>query len=154
MPNQTKKPPEILYLQWGEDEPEERTWSADKINDTDVEYMSKDAADKLMEKLENIILHPSDGVHLIAVERKRQIQDYGAYHDKKHTEEQLVMAAIFYAYPEKYGQILSMWPWEAEFNKKDKHPRIRQLTIAGAWIAAEIDRLTALEAKENVATSD
>ncbi len=33
------------------------------------------------------------------------------------------------------------WPWDAEWDKRDKHDRIRRLAIAGALIAAEIDRL-------------
>ena len=40
------------------------------------------------------------------------------------------------------------WPWDKSYNKRHKHNRIRQLEIAGALIAAEIDRL--LRLKENV----
>jgi len=33
------------------------------------------------------------------------------------------------------------WPWSEEWDKREKHDEIRSLTIAGALIAAEIDRL-------------
>jgi hypothetical protein len=35
------------------------------------------------------------------------------------------------------------WPWDDECDKRWKHGRLRQLVIAGALIAAEIDRLQA-----------
>jgi hypothetical protein len=33
------------------------------------------------------------------------------------------------------------WPWSRNWDKRDKHSRTRRLEIAGALIAAEIDRL-------------
>jgi hypothetical protein len=33
------------------------------------------------------------------------------------------------------------WPWDAEYDKRKKHDKMRSLVIAGALIAAEIDRL-------------
>lgn len=33
------------------------------------------------------------------------------------------------------------WPWSEEWDKRKKHDRLRSLVIAGALIAAEIDRL-------------
>lgn len=36
------------------------------------------------------------------------------------------------------------WPWSKEWDKRKKHDKMRSLVIAGALIAAEIDRLTTL----------
>lgn len=33
------------------------------------------------------------------------------------------------------------WPWDSRYDKRAKHSRIRRLEIAGALIAAELDRL-------------
>lgn len=83
------------------------------------------------------------GSTLIAQERLRQIEveGYLSDNDARWTNEELAMAATFYAMPEKYGEMLAFWPWDVEYNKKSQHGRIRQLVIAGALIAAEIDRL-------------
>lgn len=83
------------------------------------------------------------GTLLIAFERERQIEQEGwtAEHDDQWTSEELAYAAAFYALPEKYGELLSFWPFALEWNKKSQHNRLRQLQIAGALIAAEIDRL-------------
>lgn len=82
------------------------------------------------------------GTDLIRQERTRQVDVLGwtEEHDKQHTNEQLADAAAFYAIPERYGEFLLFWPWDEPPNKSNKS-RIRQLTIAGALIAAEIDRL-------------
>ena len=87
------------------------------------------------------------GIDLIAAERQRQIEKegYTLEHDDYRTDEQLAEAAVFYAIPEKFGELLAFWPWFDRYNKKRKHNRLRQLAIAGALIAAEIDRLTRIE---------
>lgn len=36
------------------------------------------------------------------------------------------------------------WPWDSKWDKREKHNTLRSLVIAGALIAAEIDRITAL----------
>jgi hypothetical protein len=107
---------------------------------------------------------PGEGVRLISEERIRQVEKEGwtKEHDETHSERSLVEAAICYAMPfEKmegwvdtrngsdrespwrkvYGLINPSWPWDEEWDKRKKHGRIKQLTIAGALIAAEIDRL-------------
>jgi hypothetical protein len=53
----------------------------------------------------------------------------------------LASAAAFYALPEKYGELVGFWPTNWHHHKKRKHDRVKQLAIAGALIAAEIDRL-------------
>lgn len=82
----------------------------------------------------------------IAMERERQIVEEGwtAKHDGQWANDELVRAAVYYALPRRYD-VLIAWPWAEEWNKKGQHSRIRQLEIAGALIAAEIDRLQRLE---------
>jgi hypothetical protein len=104
------------------------------------------------------------GIELIAEERQRQIEVEGwtPEHDDRHTKGELAMAAA--AYASRPNIIVSvgkhdgvfitikrgcLWP----FGGKDFKPsyyddRIRELVKAGALIVAEIDRLQALEQKE------
>jgi len=110
-----------------------------------------------------------NGVELIAEERQRQIEQEGwsAEHDEQHLEGQLALVASLYATPiplfarvekEDGGvEIYDPWPWHDEvevtrygdglttevpaWDKRQKHSKLRKLVIAGALIAAEIDRL-------------
>lgn len=103
-----------------------------------------------------------DGVGLIAEERTRQIikKGYTAEHDDEHDAGELILAAISYAAEDetlklRHNRIVledkregcviysDPWPWGAERDKRKKYRRrrIHQLAIAGALIAAEIDRL-------------
>lgn len=84
----------------------------------------------------------SSGVEAIAVERFRQKEEgRSPEHDAQHDSGELAEAAIFYIdpYMEEKADIDKPWPMEPQ-----KHPYVRRLTIAGALIAAEIDRLLAL----------
>jgi len=104
------------------------------------------------------------GVDRIAKERKRQISVEGwtSEHDDTHDREELAWAAICFAAPDevkkrkdtRYSPIggeqrvmtswVDPWPWGSE-NKQKRHVRVRQLEIAGALIAAEMDRLERLK---------
>jgi hypothetical protein len=107
------------------------------------------------------------GIERIAAERQRQINKEGwtPEHDDQHDSGELAMAAVCYAAPKQVRMKaevpvncgcreamcphsnmsktawLDPWPWDSEWDKRKKHDRIRQLEIAGALIAAEIDRL-------------
>jgi len=106
------------------------------------------------------------GSELIAIERARQIEKekWSAKHDDKHTDQSLALAAALYASPIPLFEIhvsgscvqwLDPWPWEYgiepprggpeiktnAWDKRKDHPKIKRLIIAGALIAAEIDRL-------------
>lgn len=95
-------------------------------------------------------LQPS-GIELIATERREQIEKHG-YSIESDTEfysnYQLIQAALFcidLVIPEGYGlKLYKGWPqgWSEESLKKiiDKDS-VGKLKVAGAFIAAEIDRL-------------
>ena len=108
-----------------------------------VEHVMQECAEELKRQRDALI--SSTGALAITRERLRQIEVKGwtAEHDSRWTHEQLAEAATFYAAPEKYGEMLAFWPWAPEWNKKRQHDRLRQLAIAGALIAAELDWLPA-----------
>lgn len=105
-----------------------------------------------------------NGVEQIAAERQRQIdvEGWSAEHDNKHLDGSMAMAAACYAAPGPiylYGEYRKLlgyethtmvgfhdpWPWAAKWDKRDKHDKLQRLVIAGALIAAEIDRLERAE---------
>ena len=84
------------------------------------------------------------GVELIAAERIRQIEKEGfdGVHDDEHKNNELVLAAMCYAEPNRGGDgVPPAFPWDACWWKPSPNDRIKELTKAGALIAAEIDRL-------------
>lgn len=100
-----------------------------------------------------------DGVSIIAAERQRQVEveGYRFAHDDQHDEGELAIAAACYAASSANSQLfidstgdgqvresggmVDPWPFEKELDKRLKHNRIKKLAIAGALIAAELDRL-------------
>lgn len=80
----------------------------------------------------------------IAAERRRQIEAEGwtPEHDDSHVMGELAMAAACYAAPTMFARadgLPELWPWSREWWKpKDRR---RNLVIAAALIAAEIERL-------------
>src|SRR5271155_3824066 len=110
-----------------------------------------------------------NGIERISAERERQVAKEGwtANHDAEHRDGEMAIAAACYAAPysikadicrtvpcscreaicEHLGGVIEKrgwqdpWPWDDKWDKRGKHERIRQLEIAGALIAAEIDRL-------------
>jgi hypothetical protein len=92
----------------------------------------------------------SKGIEMIAAERKRQTEQEGwtPEHDAQHDQGELTIAAACYAlnkmptYADHWqAETSEWWPWHPDWDKREKHDRIRSLAIAGALIAAEIDRL-------------
>ena len=85
------------------------------------------------------------GIELIAEERKRQVEVEGFTdeHDKQYDSLELVFAAITYAIPDDLDSIdpRHYWPWDPSWYKRTPNDRVRELSKAGALIAAEIDRL-------------
>ncbi len=95
------------------------------------------------------------GIERIAAERRRQIDQkgYDASHDEVHRDSQLLRAGITHArhalQPEAVRSFIRPhgWPWAEGEWTFDLDP-VRELEIAGALIAAEIDRLIALQNKD------
>lgn len=88
------------------------------------------------------------GVELIAIERKRQVEELGFdyTHDALYANEQLVQAGATYALRPglvpinyEYDGKPILWPWSKDFWKPTPEDRIKELTKAGALIAAQID---------------
>ena len=105
----------------------------------------------------------SEGIRLIAAERQRQVESEGwsTDHDvRAHCPGDLSDAAACYAafrdgersdlyraVQHPFDCVLgvdygAVWPghWHPSWDKRGKHNRLRRLVIAGALIAAEIDR--------------
>lgn len=95
-----------------------------------------------------------NGIESIAAERRRQTEAEGwtPEHDDAHTDETLALVAALYATPFRlFSQESSKdfflfedpWPseWDDRWDKRDQLDRRSKLVIAGALIAAEIDRL-------------
>lgn len=90
------------------------------------------------------------GIAMIERERNRQIEQEGwsAKHDDSHKNAELLWAAICYAREIAYRAVAEQfyqpvpeeWPWDGYWWKPSTDT-IRQLSKAGALIAAEIDRL-------------
>lgn len=101
------------------------------------------------------VTEPLNGVEFIRAERERQIykEVFTPQHDSMHNLEELATAAACYAVHgnehkiavlQNHGTIepayRDAWPWGKRFDKREKHERLKRLAIAGALIAAEIDR--------------
>lgn len=89
------------------------------------------------------------GAELITEERQRQIQEKGftAEHDMAHTSGDLARAAISYtAYAlgdvHHSSGVPHSWPWSMG-DWRPEGSQLSNLVKAGAFLAAEIDRLQA-----------
>lgn len=82
------------------------------------------------------------GVDLIAIERKRQIEElgYDYTNDALYADNQLADAAICYAVdPDHRDTEPFPWPWDEKYWKPTPEDRVKELSKAGALIAAQID---------------
>jgi hypothetical protein len=96
----------------------------------------------------------ASGAGLIAAERRRQVEaeDWDAAHDDEHTDGALAVEAARLAVDGTDAELVDdtydAWGLLAKHGIHGTKPnRIRALTIAGALIAAEIDRLARLAAR-------
>lgn len=103
-------------------------------------------------------------------ERHAEVEGWTPEHDDEHDDGQMAMAAACYADPrnlvvwqEAESAFLSgndggrgdrkllpegyysAWPWDDEWDKRQKHGQKRRLIIAGALIVAELERLERAE---------
>ncbi len=89
------------------------------------------------------------GIELITEERQRQIEKEGwtSGHDDLNINGELAIAASIYSNTEGNRELYGAdetpvgWPWDKRWWKPTPDNRIKELTKAGALIAAEIDRL-------------
>jgi hypothetical protein len=95
-----------------------------------------------------------NGIELIAQERVRQQEKEGwtPEHDDGHSHGEMAITAACYAVHHTDAKVLiegeDAMPWGSCHDKRGKHSTERALTIAGALIAAELDRLVRAIAKE------
>lgn len=90
----------------------------------------------------------ADGAALITAERHRvvSVKGYTPEHDDQHVHGELLDAAICYACDmSRIGIVDALWPWAEDAWKPTPDDRIQELTKAGQFIAAEIDRLRRAE---------
>lgn len=105
--------------------------------------------------------HESEGAVRIVLERARQMTEEGwtPEHDDEHADFELARAAICYlaavaglpgagSVDDPPGVAPEGWPWHADWWKPSD--MIRDLTKAGALIAAEIDRLVRSQNSDEV----
>ncbi len=96
------------------------------------------------------------GVDLISEERKKQLKEYTPIHDDEHTDCAIAITALYLiAHNLEYVSVedelyedTGVYNSDWGLPKKHEDDRIKQLTIAGALIAAEIDRLNRKEEYE------
>lgn len=106
---------------------------------------------------------PLFGYELVTRERIRQItqERFTEAHDDEHTDGELAIVGAIYAVAglegisvrrllpqdsEMHARYIDAWPnsWDQEWDKREQFDQLRCLSIAGALICAEIDRLQRL----------
>jgi hypothetical protein len=96
------------------------------------------------------MMEAGEGMSRIMAERIRQksVEGWTPEHDAQHSKGELTIAAACYALNKMpvysdhwFDEVNEWWPWHPDWDKRDKHSRERSLEIAGALIAAELDRL-------------
>lgn len=136
-----------------------------------VDSTSLHGADRKGEDMdkENTVLQDANylptGLELIIAERERQITQEGwtPEHDDKHSPFAMAIAGACYILDFKASTILCthhrdgdyilndaidlLWPWDGEWWKPTPNDPVRQLTKAGALIAAEVDRIQRLKSR-------
>lgn len=95
------------------------------------------------------------GIDYISAERERQVNEEGwtQDHDQHHDMGELSAAGAAYALADIYRRATSKgynntphcWPFEQKWFKPTPEDRIKELSKAGALIAAEIDRLLVMQ---------
>ena len=82
------------------------------------------------------------GVELIAIERKRQIEELargGAWYSLP-TFDRIKFESLQIKNQDKKS-VVNIWPWDRRYYKPSPEDRIKELSKAGALIAAQIDYL-------------
>jgi hypothetical protein len=124
------------------------------MNFEEVKALRDKLSEWLIEKDMKVILY---GTELIATERKRQIEELGFDYtnDALYANEELARAGAWYSLPtfdrmkfeslqiknQDKKSVINIWPWDRRYYKPSPESRIRELSKAGALIAAQIDYL-------------
>lgn len=91
------------------------------------------------------------GLALIIEERTRQmeVEGFDGKHDSRNLPNELAIAASCYCLPpgQRELRVRDQWPFAYEWWKPTPEDRVKELTKAGALIAAEIDKLLAEQEK-------
>lgn len=102
-----------------------------------------------------------DGCELIRLERQRQVskEGYTDEHDDYHRGGEIAVAAACYAVAGSTKRVVDSrgadaFPWEKRSDKREKHDRLKRLIIAGALLAAEIDRVQKVEPAQPVGAGE
>ena len=95
---------------------------------------------------------PGTAAHDVFLERMRQqlVEGFGPQRDDGYTQNELVRAAVCYAYPPPGGYLESPWPWDMSWWKPTT--RRRDLVKAAALLLAEIERIDRKERRAGSAT--
>lgn len=98
------------------------------------------------------------GIELIAEERQEQIEKHGftAMHDEEYEDEELRIAAVALLTPNGEQGLDYLFPalWnKGNVRKMCSKSYKQRLIIAGALIAAEYDRVQAIECEANPLTN-
>lgn len=93
-----------------------------------------------------------NGIELIQKEREKQITVHGytPEHDTMYENKELMFGALSYLNTAIYNSLIGDedWPFAKEYFKPGTDI-VENLSKAGAFIAAEIDRIQLLREKEN-----
>jgi len=131
---------------------------------TDTTSSSTESFDKLISRIESVLglSHLHDrlrGVDLIVLagEMLTSLPGYGPIPDGKHKPHDISNAAACYAasprevyfLDRQHGEevFVKAFPWSHENDRRGTMERVRELAIAGALCAAEIDRIMVEEMK-------
>ena len=129
----------------------ERAWAIRSVLN---QLADKRKAERLMQHKWDIEDSGSrnSGAGMIAAERERvkSVEGFSDKHDDKHTNGELAWAACCYVYPCAVPNSMPCeWPWDYKWWKPSSD-KVHNLVRAGQLIAAEIDRLKRIEAKNTL----
>ena len=140
-----------------------------QIEETEIKKAAADYAEKKIAEETTVVITDFEAGMRAALSIKTSLAGYGSYliemerlnhlergydpaHDDNEVNGEMAIAAALYAADDT--SLLETkelpWPWaEQDYpDRRGKLDRKRQLVIAGALIAAEIDRLIRIEQKE------
>ena len=144
-----------LYKESNDELIQELNTEADKVHG--IDKFTHEETIGWFDAILNPIVEILSGTELIAIERKRQIEELGFDYtnDAFYANEELAKAGAWYSLPTfdriKFElmqtknpdkkSVINIWPWDRLYYKPSPESRIKELSKAGALIAAQIDYL-------------